>query len=97
METLKRFKMQDCKAMGTPMASNLKLLCDASLKSVDATMYRQIIGLLMYSMNMRPDIFLVVNTLSQFLIYLRHLHLIVAKHVLRYLKSIFEYGIKYET
>ena len=40
--------MMDCKAVTTPMASNLKLLSDASSESVDATMYRQMIGSLMY-------------------------------------------------
>ena len=30
VEILKRFGMMDCKAMATPMASNLKLLSDAS-------------------------------------------------------------------
>ena len=30
----------DCKALTTPMASNLKLLSDASSESVDAMMYR---------------------------------------------------------
>ena len=39
VEILKRFRMMDCKAMTTPMASNLKLLSVASLDSVDATMY----------------------------------------------------------
>ena len=39
-EILKRFEMMECKDMATPMASNLKLLSDASLESVDATMYR---------------------------------------------------------
>ena len=39
VEILKRFGMMDCKAMATPMASNLKLLSDASSKLVDATMY----------------------------------------------------------
>ena len=47
IEILKRFKMMDCKAMTTPMASNLKLLSDASSKMVDATMYRQMICLFM--------------------------------------------------
>ena len=51
-------------AMTTPMASNLKLLSDASSEAVDAMMYRQMIGSLMYLMNTRPDIFFVVNTLS---------------------------------
>ena len=39
VEILKRFGMIDCKEITTPMASNLKLLCDASSKIVDATMY----------------------------------------------------------
>ena len=56
VEILKSFKMMDCKAMATPMASNLKLLSDASSKTVDATMYHQMIGSLMYLTNMRLDI-----------------------------------------
>ena len=86
----------DYKAMATPMASNLKLLSDASSKLVDATMYRHMIGSLMYLMNRRSYIFFVVNTLSQFLTNPRHVHLIVAKHILRYLKVIVDYGLKYE-
>ena len=73
--------MMDCKAMATPMASNLKLLSDASSETVDATMYRQMIGCLMYLTNMRLDIFFTVNTLSQFLIDPRNVHLIAAKHI----------------
>ena len=40
VEILKIFGMMDCKALTTPMASNLKLLSDASSESVDATLYR---------------------------------------------------------
>ena len=43
VEILKRFGMMDCKAMATPMASNLKLLSDASSETIDATMYHQMI------------------------------------------------------
>ena len=65
VEILKRFGMMDCKAMSTtPMESNLKLLSDASLETVYSTMYRQMIGSLMYLTNMRPDICFAVNTLS---------------------------------
>ena len=39
VEILKIFRMMDCKAITTPMASNLKLLIDASSEAVDATMY----------------------------------------------------------
>ena len=89
--------MMDCKAMTTPMASNLKLLSDASLESVDATMYHQMIGSLMYLTKMRPNICFVVNTLSQFLIDPRHVHLIVTKLILRYLRGTIDYGLKYES
>ena len=53
VEILKRFGMMDCKAITTPMASNLKLLSDASSEAVDATMYRQMIGSVMYLTNTR--------------------------------------------
>ena len=86
----------DWKAMTTPMELNMKLLSDASSDSVDATMYRQMIGSLMYLMNTRPDICFAMNTLSQFLKNLRHVYLIAAKHILRYLKGIVDYGLKYE-
>ena len=77
--------MMDCKAMTTPMASNLKLLSVASSESIDATMYCQMI----YVTNTRPDICFTMNTL-------RHVHLMVAKHAMRYLKGTVVYGLKYE-
>ena len=86
----------DCKAMTTPISLILKLLSNASSELVDAMMYRQMIGSLMYLMNTRPDIFFAMNTLSQFLMDPRHVHLIAANHILRYLKAIVDYGLKYE-
>ena len=59
-------------------------------------MYHQMIGFLMYLMNTRPYIFFAVNTLSQFLTDPIHVHLIVAKHILRDLKGIVDYGLKYK-
>ena len=50
----------------------------------------------MYLTNTRPDICFAVNTLIQFLTDLRHVHLIDAKHILRYLKGTVDNGIKYE-
>ena len=44
VEILKRFDMLDCKAMATPMDTNLKLLFGETSKLVDMTRYRKIIG-----------------------------------------------------
>jgi hypothetical protein len=76
VEILKRFGMMDCKSMTTPMTTNPKLLCDSSSEIVDGTLYRQMIGSLMYLMNTRPDICFVVNTLSQYMVEPIHVHLI---------------------
>ena len=56
---------------------------------IDATMYCQMIGSLMYLTNTRVDICFALNTL-------RHVHLMVVKHAMRYLNGTFEYGLKYE-
>ena len=53
-------------------------------------------GSLMCLTDTRLDICFAVNTLSQFLMDPRHVHL-DAKHVLRYLKGTIEYGLKYDT
>jgi hypothetical protein len=49
----------------------------------------------MYLMNTKPDICFVVNTLSQYLVDQRHVHLVAAKHVMRYLKGTLDYGLCY--
>jgi hypothetical protein len=64
VEILKRFDMLECKSMNTPMETKLKLLVDTSSDFIDATLYRQIIGSLMYLTNTRPNICFAVNTLS---------------------------------
>jgi hypothetical protein len=82
--------------MNTPMEEKLKLLVDTLSELIDATLYRQIIGSLMYLTNTRPDICFVVNTLSQFLVEPRHVHLVAAKHVMRYFKGTIDYGLSYD-
>jgi hypothetical protein len=47
-------------------------------------------------MNTRLDICFSVNTLSQFLLEPRRVHLVVAKHVMRYLKGIIDCGLSYD-
>jgi hypothetical protein len=54
VEILKRFDMLE--SMNTPRETKSNLLIDTYLELDDATLYRHIIGLLMYLMNTRPDI-----------------------------------------
>jgi hypothetical protein len=93
VEILKSFEMLHCKAMVTPMVSNIKLLQDTTLEIVDSTLYRQIVSSLMYLMNTRPDICFAVNSLSQHLEQPRQVHLVATKHVLRYLKGTLDHGL----
>jgi hypothetical protein len=95
VEILKRFGMMDCKAIPTSMLTNMNLLNNTSSETMDATMYKQMIGSLMYLMNTRPNICFAVNTLSQYMVEPRIVHLVVAKHVMRYLKGRIDYGIRY--
>jgi hypothetical protein len=82
--------------MNTPMETKLKLMVDTSSEFIDATLYRRIIGSLMYLTNTKPDICFSVNTLSQFLVEPRHVHLVAKKHVMRYLKGTLDCGLSYD-
>ncbi|RVW36054.1 Retrovirus-related Pol polyprotein from transposon RE2 [Vitis vinifera] len=55
-DLLKRFNMEEAKVMKTPMSSSIKLDMDGKGKSIDSTMYRGMIGSLLYLTVSRPDI-----------------------------------------
>jgi hypothetical protein len=65
VKILKRFDMLECKPMNIPMEAKLKLLVDTSSELIDATLYKQIIGSLMYLSNTTPNICFAVNTFLQ--------------------------------
>jgi hypothetical protein len=75
--------------------TKLNLLVDTSLELNDATLYRQIIGSLMYMMNTRPDICFVVKTLSEYLVEYRCVQLVSKKHVIIYHKGMLDFGLSY--
>ena len=63
---------------------------------MNATVYRQLVGSLMYLMNTRPDICYAVNQLSQAMVKPTKLFWKAGKHVLRYLRGTSEYGLWYK-
>ena len=83
--------------MATLMEANLKKLHDSAISSdlVDLSMYRQLIGALLYLVNTMPYICCAVNALSQHMVEPRQVHWVAAKHVLRYLCGIVGYGLRY--
>ena len=66
--------MEDCKPMATPMITNWKKIDASEDKDVDPTLYRQLIGSLMYLVNTRLDICYAINTLSQFMVEPKRVH-----------------------
>eukprot|EP00253_Pinus_taeda_P025794 PITA_25794 len=62
---------------------------------VAATVYRQLVGSLMYLVNTRPDLCFAVNQLSQAMVQPTKLFWKAAKHVLRYLRGTTQYGLWY--
>eukprot|EP00253_Pinus_taeda_P031461 PITA_31461 len=81
--------------MSTPMITNWKKLHASDSELVDPTLYRQLIGSLMYLLNTRPDICFAVNTMSQFMCEPRKVHWVAAKHILQYLQGTVDYGLNY--
>ncbi|GJR01285.1 copia protein [Tanacetum coccineum] len=56
LEILKKYGMETCDPVGTPMEIKDKLDLDQNGSPVDATKYRSMIGALMYLTSSRPDI-----------------------------------------
>ena len=52
---LKKYGMTACKPVATPMEQNVKLRADVGDVLEDPTMYKKIIGSLIYVMLTRPD------------------------------------------
>ena len=81
--------------MATPMITNWKKIDASEDKDFGPTLYRQLIGSLMYLVNTMLEICYAVNTLSQFIVELKRAHWATTKHVLRYIQGTIDYGFLY--
>ena len=61
------FHMSDCKSSPTPFQSGVKLTVECTTPLIDATLYRQLVGSLIYLTHSRPDLSFVVSLVSQFM------------------------------
>ena len=57
VDILRRLRMEDCKLVSTPMITNWKKLHASEGELVDPTLYRQLIGSLMYLVNTARFVF----------------------------------------
>jgi len=55
-DLLKKIKLEDCKEVATPIATNCLIDADEVGQPVDSTKYRRLIGFLLYLIASRPDI-----------------------------------------
>jgi hypothetical protein len=88
--------MQDCKPSLTPMEQNLKLSKFEGGELVESTIYRQLIGSLIYLINTRPDLSYAVGILSRFMKQPWDNHWNATKRVLRYIQGTKDFGLLYK-
>jgi len=78
--------MMGCKPVSIPLEQNVKLSPDEGNLVEDTTMYRCIVGSLIYMTITRPDLNYVVRVVGQFMQTPRKPHLDAMKRILRYIK-----------
>jgi transposase InsO family protein len=86
-EMLKRFRMEDCKPVITPMQTSCKLRKDDDSKSTDQRQYRSMIGSLLYVTTSRPDVMQAVGQVARFQAAPKESHVLAVKRIFRYLKG----------
>ncbi|KAD2805952.1 hypothetical protein E3N88_39329 [Mikania micrantha] len=96
-ELLKKFDLQNCKPCSNPMSSTTQLDADLKGTSVDETLYRCMIGSLMYLTASRPDIMFATCVCARFQAAPKESHLIAVKRIFRYLQGTQSLGIWYST
>ena len=79
----------------TPMAANVKLKNYPSGESVDVTLYRSMIGCLLYLIASRPDIAFSVGVCSRFQSNPKVSHLNAVKRIIKYVGGTCDYGLFY--
>jgi hypothetical protein len=94
-EMIKRFGMEDCKPVSTPMQTSCKLRKEDESKDAYQRLYRSMIGILLYVMSSRLDVMQAVGQVARFQEAPKETHVMVVKRIFRYLKETKDYGLWY--
>ncbi|GKC57930.1 retrovirus-related pol polyprotein from transposon TNT 1-94 [Tanacetum coccineum] len=95
LEILKKYGMETCDPVGTPMEIKDKLDLDKNGTLVDATKYRSMIGALMYLTSSRPDIVHATCLCARYQAKPTEKHLKEVKRIFRYLRGTVNMGLWY--
>ncbi|GKV50056.1 hypothetical protein SLEP1_g56772 [Rubroshorea leprosula] len=93
---LNQFAMANCRTVSTPMVPCEKLRSDDGAAKIDAGVYQNLIGRLLYLSATRPNIMHSVSLLSRFMHSPSEIHFKVAKRILRYVKGTTDFGVLYK-
>ncbi|GKB26041.1 retrovirus-related pol polyprotein from transposon TNT 1-94 [Tanacetum coccineum] len=93
LEILKKYGMETCDPVGTPMEIKDKLDLDQNGSPVDATKYRSMIGALMYLTSSRPDIVHATCLCARYQAKPTEKHLKEVKRIFRYLRGTVNTGL----
>ena len=94
-EMLKKFGMEDCKPVSTPMTTGCKLSKDDESKEVDQNLYRSMIGSLLYVTTSRLDVMHAVGLVARFQENPKETHALAIKRIFRYLKGTTTFDLWY--
>lgn len=87
----------DNKTTNTPLEINVKLLQIEGTIFNDPTLYRKLVGSLIYLTATHPDIAYVVHIVSKFMTFPNTTHFAVVLRILRYIKGMLFYGLHFST
>jgi hypothetical protein len=94
-DLLRRFHMEDCKPTPSPFQSGVKLVATCTSLEVDATLYRQLVGSLLYLTHTHPNISFVVGFVSWYMQTPHEIHWKAAKRILWYVWGTVQFRIHY--
>ncbi|KAK2364787.1 putative mitochondrial protein [Trifolium repens] len=92
---IKKFGMDNATHKRTPAPTHLKLTKDEKGISVDQSLYRSMIGSLLYLTASRPDITYAVGVCARYQADPKVSHLTQVKRILKYVNGTSDYGIMY--
>ncbi|GKE16742.1 retrovirus-related pol polyprotein from transposon TNT 1-94 [Tanacetum coccineum] len=93
LEINKKYRIETCDLIGTPMEIKDKLDLDKNGTLVDATKYRSMIGAPMYHMSSRPDIIHATCLYARYQAQPTKKHLKEVKRIFRYLRETVNMGL----